>query len=74
MSHTLEQADTKEHGWPSFRQGEIFEENLVVASKDVGAVVDSVCGTHLGTYLPDKRGERWCIDLACISGPPPTHH
>ena len=28
----------------------------------------SACGTHLGTYLPDDKGPRWCIDLACVAG------
>ena len=64
-------ADTKEHGWPSFRTGEVFEENMVT-DRSKGGLVTSKCGTHLGTFLPDDHGERWCIDLACISGPPPS--
>ena len=28
----------------------------------------SACGTHLGSYLPDAQGDRYCIDLACIAG------
>ena len=63
-------ADSEEHGWPSFRNGEVFEKN-VVTYPAVGGLVTSTCGTHLGTYLPDEKGERWCIDLACIAGPPP---
>merc|ERR1711966_162070 len=63
------EADTKEHGWPSFRDGEVFTEN-VVTHKDTGYVISS-CNTHLGSYLPDKVGvPRWCIDLSCISGSP----
>jgi hypothetical protein len=30
--------------------------------------VTSKCGTHLGSYLPDSEGPRWCMDLSCISG------
>jgi len=63
------EADTKEHGWPSFRDGEVVTEN-VVTHKDTGYVISS-CNTHLGSYLPDAVGiPRWCIDLSCISGSP----
>ena len=57
-------ADTDEHGWPSFRAAEVFMENV----KTAGGLVTSACGTHLGTYLPDDKGPRWCIDLACVAG------
>lgn len=60
------QADTTEHGWPSFRDGEVFHEN--VKTDKTSTDVKSVCGTHLGSYLPDSKGSRWCIDLSCISG------
>ena len=53
-------ADTDEHGWPSFRAAEVFKENVRVSK----GLVTSACGTHLGTYLPDDKGPRWCIDLA----------
>ena len=60
-------AETEEHGWPSFRKEEVVTENVITdESKEY---VFSVCGTHLGSYLPDEIGGRWCIDLACISGP-----
>lgn len=60
------QSDTNEHGWPSFRSMEVFHENV---HTDMGTSdVKSVCGTHLGSYLPDSAGPRWCIDLSCISG------
>ena len=58
-------ADTTEHGWPSFRTGELSEH---VITNMTSMEVTSSCGTHLGTYLPDEKGPRWCIDLACISG------
>ena len=57
-------ADTDEDGWPSFRAAEVFTENVKVAD----GLVTSACGTHLGTYLPDDKGPRWCIDLACVAG------
>ena len=60
------EADTQEHGWPSFRPAEVVAEN-VVTDKTSGFVT-SKCGTHLGSYLPDARGPRWCMDLSCISG------
>jgi len=60
--------ETEEHGWPSFRTKELVPGNSHVM-KDTGEVV-SKCGTHLGSFLPDDKGDRWCIDLACISGNP----
>jgi len=59
-------ADTKEHGWPSFRPAEVVKENVV--TDETTGYVTSTCGTHLGSYLPDAEGPRWCIDLSCISG------
>jgi len=69
LNRTFEdfKADTREHGWPSFREGEIFLDNLIVSSDNE---LHTACGTHLGTYLPDARGPRWCIDLSCIAGNP----
>lgn len=60
--------DTKEHGWPSFRVGEIYLENVLINQTTLA--MTSTCGTHLGTYLPDEKGERYCIDLSCVSGNP----
>ena len=37
------------------------------ANKTTGFVT-SKCGTHLGSFLPDQQGARWCIDLSCIAG------
>ena len=59
-------ADTTEHGWPSFRTLEVFTENVV--TNETTTLVSSVCGTHLGSYLPDEEGPRWCIDLSCVAG------
>lgn len=61
-------ADTTEHGWPSFRPAEVVTEHVKTDTKT--GLVTSSCGTHLGSYLPDKRGPRWCMDLSCISGNP----
>lgn len=62
------QADTREHGWPSFRSAEVNFANVLVDSST--GLVTSSCGTHLGTFLPDAQGDRWCIDLSCIAGRP----
>jgi len=61
-------ADTDEHGWPSFRKEEVFSEHVQV-DKSTGFVYSS-CGTHLGSFLPDDKGDRYCMDLSCISGSP----
>lgn len=65
-------ADTTEHGWPSFRPAEVNTEH--VKTNTTSGLVTSSCGTHLGSYLPDKRGPRWCMDLSCISGNPASSH
>lgn len=62
------QADTKEHEWPSFRHDEIIRENVFINTTT--GDVSSKCGTHLGTYTPDDKGDRYCVDLVCISGSP----
>lgn len=60
-------ADTDEHGWPSFRAAEVVEGHV---NNDKDGFVYSSCGTHLGSYLPDDKGPRWCMDLSCIAGNP----
>lgn len=62
------QADTQEHGWPSFRAPEVHVDHVLVNATN--GLVTSSCGTHLGTFLPDAQGDRWCIDLSCIAGQP----
>jgi len=62
------QADTDEHGWPSFRPAEVVTANVVTGKE----YVTSTCGTHLGSYLPDENGPRWCMDLSCVAGNPPS--
>jgi hypothetical protein len=58
--------ETTTHGWPSFRRDELIMENIVFD----GEAVYSSCGTYLGGNLPDANGDRYCIDLSCISGNP----
>jgi peptide methionine sulfoxide reductase MsrB len=64
------QAESLEHGWPSFRDVEVVKENIVVDKSD--GEVRSICGLHLGHNIPDKKGDRYCIDLVCIAGKPET--
>merc|ERR1711998_566847 len=54
MNRTLEEfeADTQEHGWPSFRETEVVDENVV--TDEATGYVTSACGTHLGSYLPGE--------------------
>ncbi|KAJ1432634.1 hypothetical protein B484DRAFT_311383, partial [Ochromonadaceae sp. CCMP2298] len=61
-------AETSEHGWPSFRSKEVISA-LYTNVTDKGMVeVYSSCGTYLGTNLADDSGDRYCMDLSCISG------
>jgi peptide methionine sulfoxide reductase MsrB len=61
--------ESEVHGWPSFRDEEVVWEN-VRTLKDGETV--SVTGTHLGHNLPDRKGNRYCINLVCIAGQPTT--
>ena len=54
--------DTMEHGWPSFRPAEVIKEHVM--TNQTSGLVTSSCGTHLGSYLPDARGPRWCMECA----------
>jgi len=58
------------HGWPSFRDAEVNMDNVRVLED--GEVV-SVDGTHLGHNLPDKNGNRYCINLVSVAGMPPVN-
>ena len=62
------QAETQEHGWPSFRAAEVIAPNVLTL--DDGVTVVSACGTKLGTNEADETGDRFCMDLVCISGSP----
>ncbi len=60
-------AESRSHGWPSFRDQEVVWENTRIL-KDGEAV--SVDGTHLGHNLPDGKGNRYCINLVSVAGSP----
>mmetsp|Transcript_7208 Transcript_7208/g.14147 ORF Transcript_7208/g.14147 Transcript_7208/m.14147 type:complete len:222 (-) Transcript_7208:311-976(-) len=60
-------AESRSHGWPSFRDEEVVWENVRVL-RDGEAV--SVDGTHLGHNLPDGKGNRYCINLVSVAGNP----
>jgi len=60
-------AESNIHGWPSFRDAEVVWQNTRVL-KDGETV--SVTGTHLGHNLPDRNGNRYCINLVSIAGNP----
>jgi len=64
--------DTDEHGWPSFRKKEVVDPANFRVDQATGFVF-SKCGTHLGSYLPDERGDRYCLDISCIAGNPPPN-
>ena len=61
-------SESNAHGWPSFRDKEVVWENMRVL-KATGEAV-SADGTHLGHNLPDKLGNRYCINLVSIAGLP----
>lgn len=57
--------ESKAHGWPSFRDSEV-NWNYVRVLPDGETV--SVDGTHLGHNLPDRKGNRYCINLVSVAG------
>lgn len=60
--------ESQYHGWPSFRDEEVVWDNARVL-RPSGEMV-SVDGTHLGHNIPDRRGNRYCINLVSIAGNP----
>lgn len=60
--------ESKAHGWPSFRDEEVLWDNGVRCLENGEAV--SLDGTHLGHNLPDRSGNRYCINLVCVAGNP----
>ena len=56
--------ESQKHGWPSFRDNEIIGKVRVLPN---GEVVTPY-GYHLGDNLPDKLGNRYCINLVSIAG------
>lgn len=57
--------ESLDHGWPSFRDEEVNWEYVRVLPNGETVSVD---GTHLGHNLPDRKGNRYCINLVCIAG------
>jgi hypothetical protein len=48
-------AESRDHGWPSFRDSEVVWENVRVLPDGETVSVD---GTHLGHDIPDGKGNR----------------
>lgn len=59
--------ESRKHGWPSFRDEETNWEHVRTLKN--GECI-SVTGTHLGHNLPDKSGNRYCINLVSVAGQP----
>ncbi|XRB22097.1 hypothetical protein RI054_29g119480 [Pseudoscourfieldia marina] len=57
--------ESQSHGWPSFRDQETVWEDVRVLGD--GETV-SLAGSHLGHNLPDRAGNRYCINLVSIAG------
>jgi len=57
--------ESASHGWPSFRDEEVNWD--YVRCLPNGECV-SVDGTHLGHNIPDKSGNRYCINLVSVAG------
>eukprot|EP00566_Odontella_aurita_P027644 CAMPEP_0113531920 /NCGR_PEP_ID=MMETSP0015_2-20120614/3763_1 /TAXON_ID=2838 /ORGANISM="Odontella" /LENGTH=166 /DNA_ID=CAMNT_0000430807 /DNA_START=115 /DNA_END=615 /DNA_ORIENTATION=+ /assembly_acc=CAM_ASM_000160 len=60
-------AESRAHGWPSFRDEEVVWDNVRCLP---GGEAVSVDGTHLGHNLPDGKGNRYCINLVSVAGNP----
>lgn len=69
VNRTWEQfiIESKNHGWPSFRDDETIWENVRCLRNGETVSVD---GTHLGHNLPDRKGNRYCINLVSVAGRP----
>ena len=66
--HTYVHANVSHTGWPSFRDEEVVKEHVRVLP-DSGEAV-SVDSTHLGHNIPDRNGNRYCINLVSVAGFP----
>ena len=58
-------AESRAHGWPSFRDQEVCWENMRTLKNGESV---STAGTHLGHNLPDRHGNRYCINLVSVAG------
>lgn len=59
--------ESKSHGWPSFRDEEVNQDNVRVLPNGETVSID---GTHLGHNLPDMKGNRYCINIVSVAGMP----
>jgi len=59
--------ESRQHGWPSFRDNEVNWDYVRVLPNGECISVD---GTHLGHNLPDRSGNRYCINLVSVAGRP----
>ena len=59
--------ESDSHGWPSFRDQEVVWENMRILPDGESVSVD---GTHLGHNIPDRAGNRYCINLVSVAGRP----
>lgn len=59
--------ESEHHGWPSFRDSEVNWEYVRVLENGETVSVD---GTHLGHDIPDKKGNRYCLNLVSLAGRP----
>jgi len=66
-SHDEFLAESVAHGWPSFRDEEVNWDQVRCLR---GGEAISLAGTHLGHNLPDKKGNRYCINLVSCAGNP----
>jgi peptide methionine sulfoxide reductase MsrB len=57
--------ESQQHGWPSFRDEEVIWANVRCLTNGETVSTD---GTHLGHNIPDKKGNRYCINLVSIAG------
>jgi peptide methionine sulfoxide reductase MsrB len=57
--------ESRAHGWPSFRDQEVIWDDVRCLAN--GEAV-SLAGTHLGHNLPDRSGNRYCINLCSVAG------
>lgn len=62
--------ESQSHGWPSFRDSEVNWDFVRVLPS--GETV-SIYGTHLGHNIPDRKGNRYCINLISVAGYPNSY-
>jgi len=69
VGRSLEQflEESRQHGWPSFRDAEVNWHHVRVLND--GETV-SIHGTHLGHCMKDTSGHRYCINLVSVAGRP----